>query len=280
MDPTHLRRFAVILFVLTLLGHPSSGRAQAARTIPAAATARSLVRAGDAAHTALRPLDALDSFSRALEAEPEDYEALWRSARETVTLGMLAANKGDRKRWYAEAEDYARRARLANPVGPRGAEWLAIALGRKALEEGPRSRVRLAGEIRETAMGALALDSLNAGAHHVLGEWNAEIRRLSGVERWVARTLLGASVFADASWEDAEYHLRRSIELDAGGLVHYLDLARLYLDRERADEACDLLREVLARPAVEPMDPLIKQMAQELLRVHRGPDPKGPVGLS
>lgn len=225
-----------------------------------------LVREGDAAHTALRPLDALESFRRALERDPNDFETLWRAAREAVDLGMLAANGDDRKQWYDQAVDFARRARAADSTDARGPEWLAIALGRKALEEGPSSRVHMAVEIRELALQALALDSLNAGAHHVLGEWNAQIRRLSGVERWFARKLMGGSVFEKARWEDAEYHLGRAIDLDPNGLIHYLDLARVYIDVNRPEDARDLLRQVLERPAVEPVDPLNKQAAQELLQ--------------
>ena len=97
--------------------------------------------------------------------------------------------------------------------------------------------MRLAVEVREAALEALALDSANAGAHHVLGVWHAEVRRLSGVERWLARRLLGGAIFEEASWEAAEGHLLTSVALDPGGLIHHQDLAKLYLDRGRTEEA-------------------------------------------
>jgi len=196
-----------------------------------------LVNEADAAHTALRPGDALDDLEEARRIMPDYYQALWRAAREAVNLGMLEPPGEESRRRFESAEGYARRAREANPRGSEGGEWLAIALGRRALEAGPRSRVRLAVEIREVALETLALDSTNAGAHHVLGEWNAQIRRLSGVERWMAKKFMGGGVFDEASWGDAEDHLLKAIRYDPAGLGHYLDLAKVYLDLGRDEDA-------------------------------------------
>lgn len=255
-----------ILLLWLLLAFPPRTGAQVARSLPAARTSEALLHAGDEAHTALRPARALEAYRRILDTDPLHFEALWRAAREAVNLGMLASDEGERKALFSAAEGYARRAREANPDDARGAEWLAISLGRLALAEGPRGRVRFAVEIREVAMEALALDSANAGAHHVLGEWHAEVRRLSGVERWLARKLLGAGVFEEASWEAAEMHLSRAVALEPAGLIHHLGLARTYLDTGRQELAREQLREVLERPAAEPVDPLHKQEAQSLLR--------------
>jgi tetratricopeptide (TPR) repeat protein len=268
-----MRRITVLLG-LALWSLPSLGSPQTPRGIPARQPAAGgLLDQGDLAHTALRPGEALEDYLRILSSEPTRYDALWRAAREAVNLGMLATEGEERKSRYAEAEDFARRARAANASGVEGAEWLAIALGRQALDGGPRARVKLAVEVREAALAALALDSANAGAHHVLGVWHAEVRRLSGLERWLARRLLGGAIFEDASWEAAERHLLESVALDPGGLIHHLDLARLYLDMGRTEEARLQLKETLERPAIEPVDPLHKQEAQELLRtLGRGGD--------
>lgn len=230
------------------------------------------LRDADAAHRAFRPLDALAQLDSLLVRHPDSYGALWRAAREAVNLGMLAPEEENRKAWTAAAVAYARRARAAGPDRPEGLSWLAIALGRQALEEGPRGKVRLAVEIRETALAALRVDSLNAAAHHVLGEWNAEICRISGLERWLARNLLGGGVFSEASWEAALHHLQRSVELNPAGLIHHLDLARTYLDVGREQDARRVLLGLLDRPALEPVDPLHKRSAVSLLLDSETPD--------
>ncbi len=253
---------ALLPLVLALLCVPATSAAQTPRSVPATSPAQDL-RVGDEAHTGLRPRDALASFRNVLDVQPEHYGALWRATREAVTLGMLAET--DPGAWYRDAEDFGRRAVAAEPEGVEGWEWLAIALGRRALDQGPRQRIRLAGEVRRAALHALELDSTSAPAHHVLGEWNAEVKRLGGVTRWAAERLLGAEAFDEASWDAALAHLERAVELEPRELIHHLALARAYLDVDRPDEARIHLRHVLERPAVEPTDPLHKQRAQELL---------------
>lgn len=253
---------ALLPLLLALPCVPVPGGAQTPRSVPASPAAEE-VRLGDEAHTGLRPRDALAAFQAVLDDDPDHYGALWRASREAVTLGMLADT--DRGAWYREAEAYGRRAVAAQPGGVEGWEWLSIALGRRALEQGPRQRIRLADEVRRTALHALELDPASAPAHHVLGEWHAEIKRLGSVTRWAAERLLGAEAFAEASWDSALEHLGRAVELEPRGLIHHLALARAYLDLERPEDARTHLRHVLERPAVEPTDPLHKQRAQELL---------------
>jgi tetratricopeptide (TPR) repeat protein len=227
------------------------------------AAIREAIETGDEARTDLRPRDALEAFRTVLASHPDRYEVLWRAAREAVALGMLGEDgSGD---WYEEATRYARRAVEVDPDGVAGHEWLAVALGQNALDEGARARVQLAEEIRTVALRTLELDPSNAVAHHVLGEWHAEIKRLSGVARWMAEQLLGADAFGDASWEAARKNLERAVELNPANLVHHLALGRLYMDLDRTAEARARLQDVLDRPARTPTDSLHKQHARELL---------------
>jgi Flp pilus assembly protein TadD len=221
---------------------------------------------GDDLHDRLRPLEALEVYRGILAHRPSHPRALVRATREAVHLGMLAGDPGARREWYASAVDYGRRAVATDSTDVDAWSWLGVALGRYALDVGPRARVRLAEEVRSAALRALALDSTAAPAHHVLGEWHAEIRRLNGFTRFAARTLLGADAFELASWDEAEAHLRRAVHLEPDGLIHHLALARILLDRGRTDEARDELGEVLVRSAREPSDARHKQEAQELLR--------------
>ena len=265
--PRALSRVHALLAALAL-SIPAGGLAQTPRAEPdlTGDEMARLVRRSDDAHASFDPAGALDILEDALQAAPDDYDALWRATREAVSLGMLASSDDVAREWYQAAVGYARKARKANPRGPEGGEWLAIALGRQALHEGPRSRVRMAVEIRDVALETLALDSTNAGAHHVLGEWHAQIRRLSGMERWMAKHLLGGSVFDEANWEEAERQLRLAIHYDPGGLIHYLDLARMYRDTGRGPEAVEVAGEILAKPSVEPVDSLTKAEASVIVQ--------------
>ncbi|MFM8603315.1 MAG: hypothetical protein ACKOC2_04380 [Gemmatimonadota bacterium] len=155
---------------------------------------------------------------------------LWKAAIAAVDSGQYAAP--DRQaRLYADAARWADSAARLAPRDPDVRVVRAIAAGRKALSLGPRDRVQYAVLVRDEVLAALAISPDHAGAHHVLGMWHAEILRLNPVARFAAKTLLGASVFAEADWEKAERALQRAVALEPDRITHRLDLAGVLADR-------------------------------------------------
>lgn len=263
-----MRRSTLLLCAL-LAASGSSLSGQTPGGIRLAHPAPDPVDRGDRLHERMRPLEALEAYREVLAREPESHQALWRAAREAVSLGMIAADESAGVRWYEEAERYARRAVEIAPEAAEGHLWLAVAAGRRALHEGTRTRARLGYLAREKALEVLSMDSLAPAAHHVLGQWHAEVMRLSPLARFMAARLPGNAALGEASWEMAEHHLARAAELAPHALIHHLELGRVYLDRGRPEEAEAHLREVRDRPALDPADPVHKQAAQELMVVAR-----------
>lgn len=251
--------------VLVLLAAAASALAAQQTSRGLAEPEASLERAEEL-HYRMRPRDAMDTLKAAVDRHPDDPRILEAAAREALDLGILTSDDEQAERWFGQAEEYARRAVAADSASLEARYWLSAALGRKALLEGARTRVRLAGEIRDLADWILARDSTHAGAHHVLGMWHAEIRSLRSVTRFFAEHLLGGDEFDDASWDAAIRHLERAVELDPDMLLFRLDLARVTAQRDRREDARAQLREILERPSIHPIDPRMKQEAQELLK--------------
>ena len=210
----------------------------------------------------------------ALAQEPASYEANWRLAHVLVDLGKQSPDSiggPGRDSLYLLAVSYARRAVAANPEGADGHFVLANALGRHALTLSRRERLRLAMEIRTEALRALGSDPAHAGAYHVLGRWHAEIMRLSGVERFVARTLMGGAIVELASWEEAERNLRFAVQHGPDRIFHRLDLARVLIDRGNAATAQDQLEAIGRMKLIEPMDTVYQREAAVMLQhLHDG----------
>ncbi len=208
--------------------------------VPVVASAQSAaehIALGDRDAGAMNAASALRHYEEAMKADPKSYEALWKATREAVELGEYNPNSSDRDRLYSSAELYARRAVEANPGDAEGHFQLAKALGRKALSLGKRDQVKYAGDVRTHALEALKIAPKLGGALHVMGMWNYNVMKLSGVTRFMAKTFLGGKVFDSASWDDAQRYMEESVAAEPNRLVHHLDLARVYEARGMKDQA-------------------------------------------
>lgn len=227
------------------------------------------VALGVAASDAQDPRTALLHFQAALAQDSANYEANWRGSLVLLTLGEQLGEKPRnpaRDSLYALAEHYARRAVITDPAGADGHFALAASVGRVSLSLGEQERIRRATIIRNEALRTLALNPRHDGAYHILGRWNAEIMRISGVSRFVARNFLGAGVFKQASWAKAIYNMEKAVELDPGRIYHHLELAEIYADRKRHADADHQLALVDSLPVREVMDSIYKRQGAALRR--------------
>jgi FimV-like protein len=119
--------------------------------------------------------------------------------------------------------------------------------------------------VRDEALAALRLDPKHDGALHVMGEWNAEVMRLSGFERFMARNFLGGKVFNSASWDEAQRYLEEAVQVAPTRLTHRIDLAQVYFDRGDKAKAREQVDYILRAPSTEASDPAYKQQAAALL---------------
>jgi regulator of microtubule dynamics protein 3 len=204
------------------------------------------------------PEAALVHFQAGLAADPGSYELNWHAAQAAIDIGKQtpdSVKSTRRDTLYVEAERYARAATVANANGADGHFLLSVAVGRASLTKGKKERVRRAGEIRTEALRAIDLNPNHDGAYHVMGRWNAEIMRLSGFERFFAKSFLGGSIFNDASWAHAIQYLEKAVSIDSANIYHHLDLALVYIDRGRYTAAREQLQAIPTLPVVDVMDP-------------------------
>jgi tetratricopeptide (TPR) repeat protein len=222
------------------------------------------VTLGDKDHAALNYATALKHYEAALTIDSMYYDALVQAAREAVELGTFDTNETERAGLYKRAEQYARRAVAAKPAEAEAHFELAKAIGRNAQTMGTKDKVKFAGVVHDEALTALKLDPKHAGALHVMGEWNAEVMRLNGVSRFMAKNLLGGKVFGEASWDNAIKYMEQAVALDPTRITHHLDLARIYMDRDMNAKAKEQLDWIAKAPIAEYNDRKYKDEAAAL----------------
>ena len=209
----------------------------------------------------------LAHYDAALALDSTGYEANWRAAMALLDLTEQipeSVRSAERDSLLARAEALARRAVAADSTRAEGHFALAAAVGRASLTMGKKERIRRAAVIRDEARRAIAIDSTYDGAYHVLGRWHAEIMRLSGLSRFFAKSFLGAGIFREASWDSATANLEKAVALDPGRIYHRLELAQVYADRKRYQQARTQLAEAASLPERELNDSAYKRAAGEL----------------
>jgi tetratricopeptide (TPR) repeat protein len=231
-----------------------------------AQTAAEHIAKGDSLHVAMNPSAALKEYEAAIAVDPKSYTALVNASRDAIDVGEFTDNKDARGALFHSGELYARRAIEVNPQGADGHFALARSLGRMALSLGPRDRVKYATDVRAHAMDALKLDPNHPGALHVMGMWNAEVMRLNGPTRWIAKNVLGGQVFGSANWKNAVQYMEKAVAADPKRITHHIDLAEIYRDTDDKTRAREQLQAVISLPATDYNDRFYKQRAEKDLK--------------
>src|SRR5687768_5420337 len=220
---------------------------------------------GDSLYAQFKPDEALPHYIAAVGADSSNYEALWKAARSEIDLAEAERDGARRDRYSKSGEALSRRAIRVNPQDAEAHFHLARALGRRALSVGVRDRIKFATEVRAEALEALRHNATHPGALHVMGVWNAEVMRLNGVSRFLAKNVLGGKVFGEASWAQAISYMERAVAVDPDRIVHRLDLGKIYLDRGDKAKARTQLEAVTSGRRIDFNDPAFKREAEAIL---------------
>ena len=226
----------------------------------------------------------LAHFEAALALDSTDYAANWRAAIALLDQGEQIPDSIEERRSATRStpgpKSWPAGRWPPTPRAPRATSRVAATVGRASLTMGKKERIRRAKVIRDEALRTIELDPDHDGAYHVLGRWNAEIMRLSGLSRFFAKSFLGAGIFRQASWEEAIANLQKAVELDPARIYHRLELARIYADRKRYQEARDQLGQIESLPDRELLDPVYRERAGGAGQADRGQDARPGSGCN
>lgn len=218
----------------------------------------------DSLYQAYEEKQALELYNQILQENPNDYEALWRSSFLYSRIGNRLEDEDEQEEYYNNGIDLAERALEVDSTGTQSNFVMAVAMGRKALISGARDRVAASRDIKKYADRAIQYDSTNAGAWHVLGRWHFKVANLSWLERAAANTLFGG-IPGNASNEKAAEYIEKAIELDDDYVLYYYDLAKVYEEMGRDEQAISTCRDALDVTNLTPDDEKIKQDCRQLI---------------
>lgn len=220
----------------------------------------------DSLHTAGDAFGPSRELSVALASNPQSYALLWRGARDGVMLSLLRDDRDEVNGHLARATALGRRAVAANPTGRDGAYWLAAALARRAQRTGFREAVRFARETHGLAVALLAADSLDAGAHALIGRLQMALLTLPTPVRWVATLGLRTGPL---TWASAEGRLQRAVAIEPLSVAYRADLVQCLLGRGQLDRAGREAARLRALRVRTPADTfLLRGIAHQVATAH------------
>lgn len=207
---------------------------------------------------------ALELYHQVLQEDPNNYEALWRTSFLYSRIGNRMTDEDEQEEYYNRGIDFAERALEVDSTDVYSNYVMSVAMGRKALISGARDRVAASRDIKKYVDRALEVDSTHAGSWHVRGRWNFKIANLSWIERAAANTLFGG-IPGDASNDKAVQNIEEAIELDDQYVLYYYDLATVYEEMDRDQEAIKICQQALELPTLTPDDEQIKDDCRQLI---------------
>jgi tetratricopeptide (TPR) repeat protein len=214
-------------------------------------TAADRIRQGDEYYSQFNDEKALEEYLAAAQAEPENYEALWKTARAYFDMGDLMDPKDNtakekQRKLFNESFSYAKKAVRANPNDTWGHFFLSAAQGKYVLTQGKKDQVNASRTIKAEIEKAIELDPNNDLAYHALGIWHRTMADIGGAQR-----LLGGMIYGSipkGTNEESERSLQKASTLNPNYTNHHLELGRTYLAMKRYDLAKQEFQKTLELP--------------------------------
>jgi tetratricopeptide (TPR) repeat protein len=222
-----------------------------------------LLKQGKAFEKEFQATDALPLYLAAEKLAPKNPELLVRIARQYRYLMTDASDTPEKLRLGRMALEYSTRAAACGPKDCDAQLAPAITLGKMLPLLPTKQQVAASPQIKESVDKALAVDSRNDTAWHVLGRWNRVLAEVNSAKRFVAGLVYGQ--LPKGSIEEAEQDMKKAIAINPHRLMHYIELGRIYAQMGRKEEARQFINKGLAMPDTEKDDPETKQRGRETL---------------
>ena len=223
-----------------------------------------LLKEAQQSESQMKDADALSKYQQILSVQPNHITALCRTSELLNVLGRRQSTKEKQREYYNQALQLAQRAIKVAPTNSEANFVMSLAMGRLAQSGGGEQRINAVREIKSYAEKCIQYDPNNYKGYHVLGKWHLEVSSLNAVERWLVKVTYGG--LPKASVDDAIRLYEKSMKLNPGFLLNYLELAKAHHKRDENDKSIAYIRRMLPMPVVNTDDNRIKEEGRKFLK--------------
>ncbi|MDB5251903.1 MAG: hypothetical protein JWP27_1072 [Flaviaesturariibacter sp.] len=222
------------------------------------------IKKADAAEAALNESGAFEAFKQAIRINPNNFYAQWKSSELCSRLGKRQPTKDQQQAFYNAGKTYASNAIRINPAAADGYYAMAVAMGRLALTQSGRERIKSVKDIRSYAEKAIRINPRHGRSWHVLGKWHYEVTNLGFFEKAGLKIIYGG--LPPASLQESIQCYEKAKQFEPIFALNYLELAKAYRRNDQKDKAIELLRKLPSIQNKTADDAHIKSEGAKLLK--------------
>src|SRR5215510_7782294 len=196
-----------------------------------------------------RDKQSMGVIERALAANGNDYQWMWRAARVYYFVGDVAA-KSEKVSYFEKGINAGQRAVAAQPNGVEGHFWLGVNYGGYSDQKGVFKALATVGKIRAEMETVLKLNDhyQEGGAYLALGEMDRQLPRIIGgnLNRAIQRLEQGMSVAP------------QNLEMK-------LALGQAYEEKGRKEDARRMYQEIIQKQSPTKAESHVQEKAKRLI---------------
>lgn len=209
--------------------------------------------------------EALETYLKVLDKDPEHFEALWHTALLYARIGFRMNSKKEMEDYYKRSLEIAEKTIELNPDNGYSHFVYAVAQGRISDISGSGTRIKKSHIMKEHAEIAVEMLPDYGPAWHLLGIWNSEVANIGSAQRFAAG-IFSKGLPDGASNEKAEEYIKKALELKPEQVIRFkLDLARHYDRSGQKEKAINTLKEVVKENPQNKIDEWNLKRARKLL---------------
>jgi tetratricopeptide (TPR) repeat protein len=222
-----------------------------------------LLKKGDVLDRRFQAAEALKVYQEAEKQEPNNAKVLTRMARQYRHLMADAGSKWEKLRLGGMALNYSQRAAAAGPNDSDAQLSVAITYGKIVPLQGSKEQVQASPKIKASVDRAIALNSNNDTAWHILGRWHRVLADVSPVKRALGSVVVGK--LPTGSNEEALRALQKAVSINPRRPMHHIEMGRILAQMNRDGEARQALEKGLSLPNMDKDDAELKDVGRQVL---------------
>lgn len=212
----------------------------------------------------LNETEAYKRYSQVADLDPKNVTALVKCTEINCAIGARQRDENQKATYFNTAATFAQKAYAADSTSA-DANY-AMALANSKLAEVADENKQIFAYARQTKFyidNALAANPNNAKANYVKGKWNFDMLNVSWTKRAASKTIKGGLPKGDI--DSAVFYMEKCRALDMYYVKNYLDLAKAYQFKNRAEKELEVLNKLVKLPNRTPDDAAYKAEGQQML---------------